>query len=82
MLHNVCEFATDYKEQLRALKDPLKLRESDRIIQFPFTIPESNEKKEEELAKLSERRKEQGKKLQQIAAQKRVEKVTNIPSGS
>lgn len=75
MLHNLCEFATDYGALVRELTDPLKLRASERIVQFPFTAPVENEKTEEELVKIAERRKEQGKKLQEMAANKRVEKV-------
>lgn len=75
MLHNFCEFAADYPALLRQLKDPLKLRASERIIQFPFALPITEEKTEEELAKIVEKRKEQGRKLQEIAAKTRLEKV-------
>ena len=44
-------------------------------MQFPFTLPVTEEKTEEELAKMAEKRKEQGKKLQEMAAKMRVEKV-------
>lgn len=62
---------------MRTLKDPLKLRspEVERIIQFPFTLPTSEEKTEEELWRIAERRREQGKKLQELAAKTRLEKV-------
>ena len=75
MLQNFCEFATDYPALLRELKDPLKMRASERIIQFPFSAPVTEEKTEEELAKIAERRKEQGRKLQELAAKSRLEKV-------
>jgi len=39
------------------------------------------EKTEEELAKITERRKEQGKKLQEMAARVRLEKVHSLLSG-
>jgi len=45
------------------------------VIQFPFALPVVEEKTEEELARITEKRKEQGKKLQEIAAEKRREKV-------
>ena len=77
MLHNFCEFAADYPLLLRTFRDPLKIRESDRIIQFPFSIPIVEEKTEEELARIAERRKEQGRKLQEMAAKTRSEKVYN-----
>jgi len=44
-------------------------------VQFPFVLPVVEEKTEEELARIAEKRKEQGKKLQEMAAEKRREKV-------
>lgn len=76
MLQNFCEIAVDYPALLRTLKDPLNLRASARIIQFPFTLPVTEEKTEEELARIAERKKEQGRKLQEIAAKSRMEKVS------
>ena len=75
MLRNFCGFATDYNGLLRELKDPLKLRASDRIIQYPFSLPVVEEKTEEELAEIAERKREQGRRLQMIAAKARLEKV-------
>lgn len=75
MLHNVGEFATDYPSMLRSLKIPAIMRASERIIQFPFALPIVEEKTEEELARIAEKRKEQGKKLQEMAAKNRMEKV-------
>lgn len=76
MLHNLCEFSPDYHALLRTLKDPLKLREVEYIVQFPFSLPVFEEKTEEELIKIAERRKEQGRKLQELAAKTRTEKVS------
>lgn len=45
-------------------------------MQFPFALPVVEEKTEEELAKIAEKRKEQGRKLQEIAAKTRLEKVS------
>ncbi|EIN13328.1 actin-like ATPase domain-containing protein [Punctularia strigosozonata HHB-11173 SS5] len=77
MLREFCEFSTDYPALLRTLKDPLKLRSPmvERVIQFPFTVAVQEEKSEEELARIAERRREQGKKLQEIAAKTRLEKL-------
>lgn len=75
MMQNFCEFATDYPALLRTLADPLHLRASERIIQFPFSTPAAEEKTEEELARIAERKREQGRKLQEIAAKARMEKV-------
>ncbi|KAG8220582.1 hypothetical protein J3R82DRAFT_2803 [Butyriboletus roseoflavus] len=75
MLHNFCEFATDYPSTLRSLKIPANMRASERIVQFPFALPVVGEKTEEELARIAEKRKEQGKKLQEMAAKNRMDKL-------
>lgn len=75
MLQNFCEFATDYTALLRKLKDPLNMRSVGQIIQFPFVQPVTEEKTEEELVRIAEKRKELGRKLQEMAATKRMEKV-------
>ena len=75
MLHNFCEVATDFPDLLRKLRDPLNMRESEIVVQFPFVLPVTEEKTEEELARITEKRKEQGRKLQEIAAKTRLEKV-------
>ncbi|OJA15150.1 hypothetical protein AZE42_04698 [Rhizopogon vesiculosus] len=75
MLHNFCSFATDYPAVLRSLKVPAYMRTAERIIQFPFSIPVIEEKTEEEITRISEKRKEQGKKLQELAAKSRMEKL-------
>jgi actin-related protein 5 len=75
MLHNFCEVATDFPAHLRQLKDPLKLRASETVVQFPFILPVIEEKTEEELLRIAEKRKEQGRKLQEMAAKTREEKV-------
>ncbi|KAL4242856.1 actin family protein [Abortiporus biennis] len=80
MLQTFCEFATDYPALLRSLKDPLNLRAADRIIQFPFTVAVAEEKTEEELARIAERKKEQGRKLQEIAAKARQDKLAQKES--
>lgn len=75
MFRTFCSFSSDYTSLLRGLKDPLQLKAIDRIIQFPFAAPVTEDKTEEELARIAERRREQGKKLQEIAAEKRREKL-------
>ena len=76
MAHNFCEVSAAFPTLLRRLRDPLQLRASEVVVQFPFVMPVTEEKTEEELARIAERRKEQGKKLQEIAANKRMEKVS------
>ena len=68
-------FATDYPAVLHLLKIPANMRAAERIIQFPFSIPVIDEKTEEELTRIAEKRKEQAKKLQELAAKSRMEKV-------
>lgn len=60
---------------LRRLRDPLQLRAVERIIQFPFVLPAADERTEEEIARAAEKRREQGKKLQELATKARLEKV-------
>lgn len=75
MLKSFCSFQPDYIGLLRSLTDPAKLLASQTIVQFPFTLTQYEEKTEEEMARLTEKRKEQGKKLQEMAAKMRSEKV-------
>ncbi|KAJ3556891.1 hypothetical protein NM688_g1772 [Phlebia brevispora] len=76
ILQNLCEFSADYPALLRKLKDPAELRACEKIIQFPFATPTVEEKSEEELARIAERRREQGRRLQEMAAKARMEKLT------
>ena len=75
MFQNLCEFSEDYTALLRKLKDPKQLRTHEQIVQFPFSAPVESEKTEEELARAAERRREQGKKLQEITVAKRLDMV-------
>ncbi|KAJ8088694.1 Nuclear actin-protein involved in chromatin remodeling [Marasmius tenuissimus] len=75
MLRNFCEVAEDYTSLFRSFNDPNVLRAHEKIIQFPFSLPVMDEKTEEELARAAEKRKEQGRKLQEMAAKTRMEKL-------
>ncbi|KAL4069236.1 hypothetical protein J3A83DRAFT_4095857 [Scleroderma citrinum] len=75
MMQTFCEFSPNYQATLRSLRDPDALRMAARVVQFPYTVPVADEKTEEELARIAERRKEQGKKLQELAAKSRTEKL-------
>ncbi|WWC66880.1 uncharacterized protein I206_100787 [Kwoniella pini CBS 10737] len=75
MFRETCYFSTDYDEDLRTLADPAKLSEMTKVVQFPYTTPEVNEKTEAELAAAAERRREQGKRLQEMQAKQRAEKL-------
>ncbi|KAI9436991.1 chromatin remodeling complex subunit [Lactarius indigo] len=80
MLHTFCEMSPDYTALLRRLRDPLQLRAVERIVQFPFVLPVVDERTEEELARAAEKRREQGKKLQEMAAKARIEKLVQKES--
>ncbi|KAG8700208.1 Nuclear actin-protein involved in chromatin remodeling [Ceratobasidium sp. 394] len=75
VLHTLCEVAPDYNEKLRELSNPEQMLAADRVVQFPFVSPIETEKTEEELARQAEKRKEAGRRLQELAAQKRLEKL-------
>jgi actin-related protein 5 len=78
MLHSFCEMSPDYSTLLRRLREPQQLRGIERIIQFPYVLPAADERTEEEIARAAEKRREQGKKLQDMAAKARLEKVLSL----
>lgn len=80
MLHTFCEMSPDYTALLRHLRDPLQLRAVERIVQFPFVLPAVDERTEEEIARAAEKRREQGKKLQEMATKARIDKVPSDKS--
>lgn len=80
MLHKFCEMSPDYTALLRRLRDPLQLRAMERIVQFPFILPAIDERTEEEIARAAEKRREQGKKLQEMAAKARIDKLVQKES--
>jgi actin-related protein 5 len=92
MYRETCYFSSDYEDEIRSLADPAKMSEMTKVIQFPFTqavssfntcglegadgVQEIAEKSEAELAAATERRREQGKRLQEMQARQRAEKVS------
>ncbi len=75
MVRETAYFSSDYPTELESLSDPEKLSEIDRVIQFDYVLPEVNLKTEEEVARTAEKRREQGRKLQEMQAKQRAEKV-------
>ncbi|QBM86729.1 actin-related protein 5 [Metschnikowia aff. pulcherrima] len=68
--------AKDYASELSTILDMEVLEKKDVVIQVPVEIaPKRAEKSEEELARQAEKRKEQGKRLQEQAQKKRVENL-------
>jgi len=80
MLHSFCEMSPDYSALLRRLREPQQLHGIERIIQFPYVLPAADERTEEEIARAAEKRREQGKKLQEMAAKARLEKLVQKES--
>lgn len=72
-----CYVLEDYQEELKHYLDKDVLEVKDVVVQAPVEIVATNEKKksEEELAKQTQKRREQGKRLQEQAQQKRKEKL-------
>jgi actin-related protein 5 len=74
LLRTQCSFSPSYSALLKSLKTPANLLADTTIIQFPYALPVTEEKTEEELARIAERRREQGKRLQQMAAEMRAKR--------
>ena len=95
MARETCYFSPDYEAELKTLESPVEMAKMTKIFQFPYTAPvrletcvivdiyaypqETSEKTEEEIAAALERRREQGKRLQEISARQRAEKVSRFP---
>lgn len=65
----------DYYDELKSFADPHNLAKITKRIQFPFTVTVAEEKTQEELDKITERKREAGRRLQEQAAKQRLEKV-------
>lgn len=66
----------DYDTELASYLDMRNLEHNDVVIQVPVEIaPEKAKKSEEELARQAEKRREQGRRLQEQAQKKRLEKL-------
>ncbi|RVD85314.1 uncharacterized protein DFL_003639 [Arthrobotrys flagrans] len=70
-----CYVSQDYKAEMSGYLEMGSLDERDRAIQFPFVEIVKEQKSEEELARIAERRKESGRRLQEQAAKMRLEKL-------
>lgn len=71
-----CYLSNDYATELSTYLDWSGLEEErDIIIQYPFTEQVVVEKSAEELARIAERKKESGRRLQEQAAKMRLEKL-------
>ncbi|EZF75677.1 hypothetical protein H105_02863 [Trichophyton soudanense CBS 452.61] len=70
-----CYVSLEYDKELSGYLDWTGLEDRDHVIQYPFTEHVVVEKTEEELARIAERKKESGRRLQEQAAKMRLEKL-------
>lgn len=75
MVREHCHVSTDYDRELDGYLEWTGLEDRDHVVQYPFTEHIVPEKSEEELARIAERKKESGRRLQEQAAKARLEKL-------
>ncbi|KAJ5767625.1 Actin-like protein arp5 [Penicillium manginii] len=75
MVRKHCYISEDFDRELGGYLDWTGLEARDHVIQYPFTEHIVVEKSEEELARIAERKKESGRRLQEQAAKMRLEKL-------
>lgn len=75
MLKDHCYVSNDFDKELSGYLDWTGLEDRDIVIQYPYTEEIIVQKSEEELAKIAERKKESGRRLQAQAAKMRLEKL-------
>jgi actin-related protein 5 len=75
MIRDHCYLSKDYDNELSTYLDWTGLEDRDRVIQYPYTEEVIVQKSEEELARIAEKRKESGRRLQEQAAKLRLEKL-------
>lgn len=75
MVRDHCYVSKAYDDELRSYLDWTGLEDRDIVIQYPFTEEIIIKKSEEELARIAERKKESGRRLQEQAAKMRLEKL-------
>jgi actin-related protein 5 len=75
LVNDHCYIAQDYVDEISHYLDWTGLEDRDHIIQWPFTEQVVIPKSEEELARQAEKKKEAGRRLQEMAAKMRLEKL-------
>lgn len=75
MVRQHCYISQDFHNDMQHYLDWTGLEERDHIIQYPFSEPTIIEKSEEELARIAEKKREGGRRLQEQAAKMRLEKL-------
>jgi actin-related protein 5 len=75
MIRDYCYVSQDFDNELKSYLDWTGLEDRDIVIQYPYTEEVIVQKSEEELARIAERKKESGRRLQEQAAKMRLEKL-------
>ena len=75
LMREHCYTSLDFDQEMRHYLDWTCLEERDHLVQWPFTEHVIPEKSEEELARIAERKKESGRRLQEQAAKMRLDKL-------
>ncbi|KAK7997094.1 O-methyltransferase- family 2 [Apiospora arundinis] len=75
MLRDHCYVSKEFDDEIRSYLDWTGLEDRDIVTQYPFTEEVIIQKSEEELARIAERKKESGRRLQEQAAKMRLEKL-------
>ncbi|KAL8954080.1 MAG: hypothetical protein Q9222_000093 [Ikaeria aurantiellina] len=75
MARDQCYISHDYDSEVSTFLRWSGLEERDHVVQYPFTEQVTIEKSEEELARIAERKREGGRRLQEQAAKMRLEKL-------
>lgn len=75
MVRDFCYVSLDYDNELAHFMDWTGLEDRERIVQYPYTEEVVVQKTEEELARIAERKKESGRRLQEQAAKMRLERL-------
>ncbi|KAF7559073.1 hypothetical protein G7046_g5083 [Stylonectria norvegica] len=75
MLRDYGYVAQSYDNEVQHYLDWTGLEDRDIVMQYPFTEEVIIQKSEEELARIAERKKESGRRLQEQAAKMRLEKL-------
>ena len=75
MVREHCYVSQNFDKEMRVFLDCAGLECRDHVVQYPFTENVVVEKSEEELARIAERKREGGRRLQEQAAKMRLEKL-------
>lgn len=75
LIRHHCYVSTDYNRELGGYLEWSGLEDRDHVIQYPFTEHIVPPKSEEELARIAEKKKEGGRRLQEQAAKARLDKL-------